>query len=78
MKNHRNVCFAKDAGFAKFEGLSGNIKTGCPNIPELKFKFCSKHSPTLVTRHCSDSQYEYQQGILIAKKTTQQSTLYEV
>ena len=78
MKNHRDVCSAKDAGFAEFEGLPGNIKTGCPNTPELKSRFCSKHSPTVVTQQCSDSQYEDQQGIIIAKKTTRQSTLYEV
>ena len=29
MKNHRDVCMARDAGFIEFDGLEGRLKTGC-------------------------------------------------
>ena len=90
MKNHRDVCFAKEAGYAEYKGLPGKIQTGCPNTPDLKSRFCSKHRPTAVTPQCSQptelqgeasaslGQSEEQQGIIIGKKTTRQSTIYEV
>ena len=53
MKNHRHVCFAKEAGYAEYKGLPGKIQTGCPNTPDLKSRLCSKHRPTAVTPQCS-------------------------
>ena len=43
MKNHRDVCYAKDAGFIQFSGLPGVIKTGCPASPDFKSQYCSQH-----------------------------------
>ena len=43
MKNRREVCYAKDAGFIEFEGLTGSIKTGCPATPSYKSRFCENH-----------------------------------
>ena len=43
MKNHRDVCYAKDAGFIQFDGLSGSIKTGCTATPAFKNRYCSLH-----------------------------------
>ena len=43
MKNRRDVCHAKDAGFIEFDGLSGSIKTGCVATPAFKSRYCSKH-----------------------------------
>ena len=43
MKNRRDVCYAKDAGFIQFEGLSGSIKSGCPETPDFKSRYCSQH-----------------------------------
>ena len=43
MKNRRDVCYAKDAGFIEFEGLAGSIKTGCPATPSFKNRFCDDH-----------------------------------
>lgn len=75
MKKYRDVCFAKEAGYVEYEGLPGKIGTGC-----------SKHNPTVVLPEqegCSldkavPVQSEEQQGIIIGKKTTRQSTVYEV
>ena len=39
MKNRRDVCYAKDAGFIGFEGLAGSIKTGCQLPLHLKVVF---------------------------------------
>lgn len=43
MKNHRDVCYAKDAGFIQFNGLPGLIKTGCPGSPDFKSQYCAQH-----------------------------------
>jgi hypothetical protein len=43
MKNYRDVCYAKDAGFIEFEGLEGSIKIGCSASPDFKSRYCSHH-----------------------------------
>lgn len=43
MKNYRDVCHAKDAGFIEFEGLEGSIKTGCSASPDFKSRYCVHH-----------------------------------
>ena len=43
MKNRRDVCFAKDAGYIEFDGLPGSIKTGCTATPAYKSRFCDQH-----------------------------------
>lgn len=82
MKNHRDVCFAKEAGYVEYHGLPGKIQTGCPNTPALNSRYCTKHIPTTVSLNDdSDTRpkvSQEQQGIVIGKKTTRQSTLYEV
>ncbi len=37
IKNHRDVCKARDAGYTEYEGLPGSIKTGCMNTPSVKY-----------------------------------------
>lgn len=43
MKNYRDVCHAKDAGYIQFEGLQGSIKTGCSASPDYKSRYCFNH-----------------------------------
>ena len=43
MKNRRDVCYAKDAGFIEFSRLIGSIKTGCTATPSYKSRFCKQH-----------------------------------
>lgn len=43
MKNRRDVCYAKDAGYVDFEGLSGSIKSGCQATPAYKSRYCDRH-----------------------------------
>lgn len=43
MKNYRDVCNAKVAGFIEFEGLDGLIKTGCSASPDFKSRYCAQH-----------------------------------
>ena len=45
MKNRRDICYAKDAGFVQFPGLPGQIKTGCMASPAFKSRYCIWHSP---------------------------------
>ncbi len=84
MKYHRDVCLAKEAGYAEFSGLSGRIKTGCPNTPLLKSRFCSDHDNTAfhpvgeITDPVLESVERDQQVAYITdKKTTRQTTFYQ-
>ena len=43
MKNRRDVCYAKDAGFIQFDGLPGSIKTGCQATPAYMSRYCDQH-----------------------------------
>lgn len=43
MKNRRDVCNARDAGFIQFDGLPGLIKTKCTATPTFKSHYCSEH-----------------------------------
>ena len=45
MKNRRDVCYAKDAGYVEFDGLSGSIKTGCQATPAYMSRYCEQHKP---------------------------------
>ena len=44
MKNRRDVCLAKDAGFIQYPGLPGRIKTGCMATPAFKSRYCTQHT----------------------------------
>jgi hypothetical protein len=54
MKNRRDICYAKDAGYIEFNGLSGSIKTGCVHTPEYKSRYCFQHK----IQACDLSQHE--------------------
>ena len=43
MKNRRDICFAKDAGYIEFDDLPGLIKTGCTATPAFKSRYCEQH-----------------------------------
>ena len=89
MKNNREVCYAVDAGYAEFIGLPGKIKTGCPNTPAFKSRYCSIHIP-YVAHHQSDGSDTQAQttsssitaprlaGIITNKRVTRKSVLYEI
>ncbi len=90
MKNHRDVCLAHEAGYAEFCGLPGKMKTGCPNTPQPKSRYCSVHTPTAFTPQGStdstdvpatqstSSKDDEQLAFITAKKITRQSTFYQV
>ena len=92
MKNHRDVCLAREAGFAEFSGLPGKLKTGCPNTPSPNCRYCPSHTPTAFTPEgdISSGTLQYSQHrqlhqsrmnnlhSLVQKKTTRQNTFYQV
>jgi hypothetical protein len=78
MKNHRDVCMANEAGYAEFKGLPGRVKTGCPNTPKLKSRYCDLHTPTLFESTDDGTNKEVQLAFIIAKKVTRNTTLYQV
>lgn len=43
VKNRRQVCNAKDAGFIQFDNHPGLIKTGCTATPAYKNRYCTSH-----------------------------------
>ena len=44
-KNRRDIYAATEAGFVKFEGLPGAIKTGCQLSPGYQSRYCYNHAP---------------------------------
>ena len=90
MKNHRDVCAARIAGYAEYEGLPRRVKTGCTNTPLLRSRYCAVHTPTAftsvgsggdecnsLTSTTADSGLD-QIAYILEKKTTRQNTFYKV
>ena len=87
MKNHRDVCFAASAGYVEYKGLTGRVRTGCPNTPEFKSHYCALHRPAVIPKRdsigtgiatSSTSLAEEQVGMIIGKRETRNCILYEV
>ncbi len=87
MKNHRDVCFATNAGYVEYQGLHGRVRSGCPNTPCHKSRYCTVHKPAIAipqqeqevgTSTLSSMTSEGEVGMIIGKRNTRQSTLYEV
>ena len=89
MKNHRDVCLAREAGYAEYSGLPGKVKTGCPNTPQPNSRYCASHMPTAFmpvgesdsateSAKVNPSKVEQQLAFINAKKITRQSTFYQV
>ena len=85
MKNHRHV--STHAGYAKYKGLPDAIRTGCPNTPALKSRFCSVHKPILPTpgndEHLSSAsppsiRQQRQPEMVIGKHSTRQGYFQHV
>lgn len=88
MKNRRDVCMARDAGYTTYEGLPGAVKTGCMNTPELGCRHCFLHKVRACNPfagenqdedapRCCESQDKVVEMIL-EKKTTRKANYYKV
>lgn len=81
MKNHRDVCKADHAGYIKFDGLPGQVRTGCMQSPDLMSRFCKLHKPRackLVSEQGHDSNQEGVVEMILQKKVLRKRTLYQV
>lgn len=89
MKNHRDCCFAINAGYIEYKGLPGRVRSGCPNTPDYKSRYCSLHKPAVAIPQkispdgsapnpSTPASEEDQVGLIINKRVTRSSTLYEV
>ena len=93
MKNNREVCSAIHAGYAEYSGLPGKVRTGCPNTPDLKSRYCSVHAPfTAIPHevqffadgtpadqdHSTSKKEESQVALITGKRITRNSVFYEV
>lgn len=80
MKKHRSVCYATHAGYAEYDGLPGVIRTGCPNTPAYKSRFCDLHNPSSVTACPSNNsnRTSTESCFIVGKRVTRQGTIYEV
>jgi len=79
MKNQRDVCAATEAGFVKFEGLPGAIKTGCKLSPGYQSRYCYHHAPCVST--IQNEQSSHSEGVvklITAQKQTCNGTYYQV
>ena len=76
MKNNREVCLAIDAGYAEFSGLPGKVKTGCPNTPQFKSRYCHLHAGLTIS--VDEAPSEERPGIIISKRVTRSTILYQV
>ena len=87
MKNHRDVCKATEAGYTKFDGVPGQLKTGCQKTPDFKSRYCDLHKP----RVCILSEFDNIDGqqdqtkstegvieMILEKKLTRNPTYYKV
>ena len=76
MKNHRDVCFASNAGVAFFSGLPGQVRVGCQDTPSFKSRYCLAHTPTAASSQ--GPKNEKQIGFIVGKRSTRTSIMYEV
>ena len=83
MKNQREVCMAKDAGYTQFTGLLGSVKTGCPRTPAYKCRYCSDHMHRACVQQPIEEGKPSEMGdaiveVILAKKITRSETYYQV
>ena len=81
MKNRRDVCKADHAGYIKFEGLPGQVRTGCMSSPDLKSRFCKVHKPRACTLTSGQGEVTNQEGVvemILQRKMLRNRTLYQV
>lgn len=82
MKNHRDVCKATEAGYSTFDGLPGQVKTGCQKTPDFKSRYCYLHKP----RVCAISEDQEDEAtslegvveMILETKVTRKTTYYKV
>ena len=74
MKNHRDVCFATEAGFVEYAGLLRKIKTGCSQTPGLGLRYCVLHKETATT--CGEEKSN-QVALITSKQTTRIQIHYQ-
>ncbi len=77
-KNNRPVCAAEGAGYTEYKGLPGSIKTGCLQTPEQQSKYCKFHKPRVMDNTTIIGSTSNIVEMLLRKKTTRNSTFYEV
>ena len=82
LKNHRDVCLAKEAGFITFQGLPGKVNTGCPLTPELRSRYCYLHKPRVCTKPLDEADMtSNEEGIaemILEERVTRSATFYKV
>jgi len=88
MKNRRDVCMAREAGYTTYEGLPGVLKTGCMNSPEFKARHCSLHRVRACNPHAGPDldeaaperkeSREMVVEIILEKRVTRKATYFKV
>ena len=88
MKNRRDVCMAREAGYTSYETLPGAIKTGCMNSPDPNSRFCKLHrvrvcnpSPNIPVDEAAPDLTESGDQVvetILEKKVTRKAVYYKV
>ena len=73
MKNRRDVCMAKDAGYIQYLGLPGHIKSGYTLSPNFMSRYCQNHAQRASTLHCTQEDTAVE--MILEKKN---NTFYKV
>lgn len=81
LKNHRDVCLAKEAGYVTYQGLPGKVKTGCVLTPDLRSRYCSLHKPRVCEKPQDDDTSNSEEDIaemIVEERITRSQTHYKV
>ena len=80
-KNRRDICAATEAGFVKFEGLPGAIKTACQLSPGYQSRYCYHYAPRVSKMEIVGVENDQNEGVIkliISQKQTRSDIYYKV
>ena len=77
MKNRRDVCMARDAGYIEYSGLPGAIKTGSLHTPRACIQEVSESDEEAPDKLLATKGDQIVESIL-EKKGTRKTTYYKV
>ena len=73
-----------NAGYMEYDGLPGKVRTGCPHTPQYMSRYCKPAIATVQNIKPDDetpqslTSHEDPVGLIVNKRVTRSSTLYEV
>ena len=76
------MCAATEAGYLEYDGLEGNIKTGCQTTPLQTSRYCYHHATRIskpdAEDKCTLSGEEGVVKVIMSKKVTRSGVYYQL